>query len=36
VLELAGVAYGPRPVPGSDASTEVSKKRKMDAPGKLR
>jgi hypothetical protein len=34
VLELAGVAYGPYPVPGSDASTEASMKRKADAIGK--
>jgi hypothetical protein len=35
VLELAGVAYGPRSVPGSDALTEASKKRKTDFDGKV-
>jgi hypothetical protein len=34
VFELAGVAYGPRLVPGSNAFTEASKKRKADATGK--
>jgi hypothetical protein len=34
VLEIAGVTYGPGPVPGSDAFTEVSKKRKTDFVGK--
>jgi hypothetical protein len=34
MFELAGVPYGPRPVPGMEAFTEASKKRKMDATGK--
>jgi hypothetical protein len=34
VFKLTGVAYMPRPVPGSDAFTEASKKRKADAAGK--
>jgi hypothetical protein len=34
VFELAGVAYKSHPVPGTDAFTEASKKRKMDAAGK--
>jgi hypothetical protein len=34
VFELAGVAYMPRPVPGTYAFTEASKRRKMDAAGK--
>jgi hypothetical protein len=36
VLELMGVSYGPRLVPGFDAFTEASKKRKTDLLGKLR
>jgi hypothetical protein len=35
VLEHAGVPYGPRLVPGSDASTETSKKRKTEYVGKV-
>jgi hypothetical protein len=31
VFEKAGVAYGPRPQPGTEASTEVAKKRKVVA-----
>jgi hypothetical protein len=34
VLELMGVTYGPCLVPGSDASTEASNKRKTDSVGK--
>jgi hypothetical protein len=34
VLELVGVTYGPRPVPGSDAFTVASKRRKTDFVGK--
>jgi hypothetical protein len=34
VLELARLAYEPRSIPCSNAPTEVSKKRKMDATGK--
>jgi hypothetical protein len=34
VFELAGVAYGPRPEPGTEAQVEASKKRKVDAYGK--
>jgi hypothetical protein len=34
VFELAGVLYGPHPVHGTDAFTEASKKRKIDAAGK--
>jgi hypothetical protein len=34
MFELMGVAYSPRLVPGSDAFTEASKKRKEDAAGK--
>jgi hypothetical protein len=34
MFELAGMAYGPRPVPGFDAFIEASKKRKVDAVGK--
>jgi hypothetical protein len=34
VFELVGVDYRPRPVPSSDAFTESSKKRKVDATGK--
>jgi hypothetical protein len=34
VLELMGVANEPHPMLGSDASTEVSKKRKVHATGK--
>jgi hypothetical protein len=29
------VPYGPRPLPGTDAFIEASKKRKMDAAGKM-
>jgi hypothetical protein len=32
VFELAGVAYGPRLVPGTEEFAEVVKKRKLDAP----
>jgi hypothetical protein len=35
VLELTGVAYGPRLVPGSDASIKASKKRKTDSIGRV-
>jgi hypothetical protein len=35
VFELVGVPYGPRPLPGTDAFIEASKKRKMDAAGKM-
>jgi hypothetical protein len=31
VFEKAGVAYGPHPKPGTEASTEATKKRKADA-----
>jgi hypothetical protein len=34
-LECVGVAIGPRPVPGSTASTEASKKRNIDSVGKV-
>jgi hypothetical protein len=34
VFELAEVAYGPRPEPGTEEFTEASKKRRMDAAGK--
>jgi hypothetical protein len=34
VFELAEVAYGPRPEPGTEVFTEASKKRRMDAIGK--
>jgi hypothetical protein len=34
VFELARVAYGSRPVPGTNAFTEASKKRKMDVARK--
>jgi hypothetical protein len=34
VFELAGVVYGPRPVPGCEAYTKASRKRKADAHGK--
>jgi hypothetical protein len=35
VLELMGVAYGPHALPGSDAFTKASKKRKIDSVGKV-
>jgi hypothetical protein len=35
VFELADVLYGSRPVPSTDAFTEASRKRKMDAAGKM-
>jgi hypothetical protein len=34
VFELAGVAYGPHAMPGTDKFTEVVQKRKLDAAGK--
>jgi hypothetical protein len=34
VFELVGVAYRPRLVPGTEAFTEASRKRKMDVTGK--
>jgi hypothetical protein len=34
VFELAGVAYGPRPEPGTEAHVEASKKRKTNAYSK--
>jgi hypothetical protein len=34
MFELAEVAYGPHPVPGTDAFTEALKKRRIDAAGK--
>jgi hypothetical protein len=34
VFELVGVSYGPRPMAGTDAFPEDSKKRKIDATGK--
>jgi hypothetical protein len=34
VFELVGVLYGPRPMAGTDAFPEDSKKRKIDATGK--
>jgi hypothetical protein len=35
VFELADVLYGSRPVPSTDAFTEASRKRKMDAARKM-
>jgi hypothetical protein len=34
IFELAGVTYGPRPVPGTEEFTEAMRKRKLDATGR--